>query len=61
MTEKKRPLLTKPAGVFVQLLSIPFIFSGLYNVLFNKNESIISSGIILIIGLGLLALGRRTV
>jgi hypothetical protein len=56
MVKYRKPLLTKPAGVFVQLMGLFCLFSGFFALAFNKMIGIL----VIALAIGLFWLGRQT-
>jgi hypothetical protein len=56
----KRPLFSKPAGCFVQLVGAAVILWGL-NKLMEKPTDIMGTILPIVIGGGILLLGRKTI
>ena len=52
----RKPLLTKPAGVFIQLLGVFFLFLGFLMLVINVMLGIL----VIALAIGLLWLGRQT-
>jgi hypothetical protein len=59
ITELRKPLLTKPAGVFVQILGLLFLLPGLA-MLVGGGGPTLAGGWVVLLGIGLLWLGRQT-
>lgn len=59
MAELRKPLLTKPAGVFVQILGLVTLLSGLA-MLVRSRENTLAGVMVVLIAIGLFWFGRQT-